>query len=423
MKAIFPVLLVCLLLLAGCTAPGAVTSTPAASPTATLIPAPVEDATPTPVGPVTLRIWVPPQFDPDSGTPAGELLRRRLEEYHARRPDINIQVRLKAADGPGGLLDSLTTASTAAPLALPDLVALPRPLLETAALKGLLHPFDDLVSKSEDPDWFPYALQLARVQDSVFGLPFAGDALIIIHRSPQIEAMPGALAEIQTLSGPLAFPAADPQALFTLALYQAAGGLILDGEGRPYLDQDVLAQVLAFYQQAAASDLAPVWLTQIQTDQQAWDAFLESQAPLLITWASRYLSEMPAGSGVAPLPTLDGAPFTLANGWVWALASPNPQHQRMSAELAEYLTESDFLAAWTAEAGYLPPRPSSLEAWANSPGKVLAGQVAGAARLIPSTDVLASLALPLQQATMQVLKQQTDAATAARQAAEALSGP
>jgi multiple sugar transport system substrate-binding protein len=107
--------------------------TPAASPTADQ-----------PKGPLTLTIWVPPQFDPEAGTAGSDLLKKRLEEFKARRPGISLDVRVKALDGPGGLLDTLSSASAAATRVLPDLVALPRPMMEAAALKGLLHPYDGL---------------------------------------------------------------------------------------------------------------------------------------------------------------------------------------------------------------------------------------------------------------------------------------
>lgn len=424
MKSLLAVLLIAAFLLSGCqAAPAGPAITPGALPTPTHVPAPTAESTPTPAGPITLRVWLPPQFDPEADTPGGMILRRRLDEYHARRPDVRIQVRIKAADGPGGLLDSLTSASAAAPLALPDLVALPRPQLETAALKGLLHPFDDLVNDRDDPDWFPYARQLASLQDSLFGIPFAGDALVLVYRTQDGLQPPDRLADTPLPAGPLAFPAADPQALFSLALYQGAGGPILDNEGRPTLDAPTLARVLAFYQQAAASDLAPIWLTQLQTDEQAWDAFLDSQASMAVTWFSNFLASAPDGVQAASLPSLDGNAFTLAGGWVWALSSPNPEHQRISAELAQFLTESSFMAEWTAQAGYLPPRPSALDRWEAGGLHTLSGKTSASAWLIPSTDVLASLAPLLQQATMQVLKQQADADTAAREASEMLTAP
>ncbi len=107
------------------------------------------------------------------------LLQARLDEFQRRNPRVSIETRVKAVSGPGGLLDSLTTASAAAPQALPDLVALPRDLLETAALKGLLLPLDNLTTALDDPDWYAYAASLARLQKNIYGLPFAGDALVL----------------------------------------------------------------------------------------------------------------------------------------------------------------------------------------------------------------------------------------------------
>lgn len=180
-----------LLLLAGCDALplriGSPTSTPSASaPVTPTAPATAPAVTFTPVtapasatpdqakGPLTLRIWVPPQFDPTSGTKDGSLLNQRLEEFKTRRPGIRLDVRVKALEGPGGLLDTLSSASAAAPAVLPDLVALPRPMMEAAALKGLLHPYDGLSTTLESSDWYDYAQQLAHLQKSTFGLPFRG---------------------------------------------------------------------------------------------------------------------------------------------------------------------------------------------------------------------------------------------------------
>jgi len=101
---------------------GLVTATgtePASSPT------PASDAN-------HLILWLPPEFDPHSGTPAGDLLNERLDAFINAHPGLTIEVRIKAVNGPGGLLDSLATTSAAAPAAIPSLVALPRGELETA---------------------------------------------------------------------------------------------------------------------------------------------------------------------------------------------------------------------------------------------------------------------------------------------------
>jgi ABC-type glycerol-3-phosphate transport system substrate-binding protein len=306
---------------------------------------------------------------------------------------------------------------------MPDLVALPRPILEVAALKGLLRPYDDLTESINGPDWYDYARQLARLQNSTFGLPFAGDALVLVYRSTSIAEPPKALTSTLSAQGPLAFPAADPMAQFTLAQYQAVGGAILDEQGRPFLDRSALTEVLAFYKQASENGSLPVWLAQYQSDDQVWEAFLEDQADMVVTWMSRHLNNLSADTAFSPIPTLNGIHYTLATGWVWALANPNHEKQALSVELAEYLVESDFLARWNSETGYLPPRQSALVNWETTSIQTMASEVVLSARIYPSADVSASLAPVLQQATLQVLKSQSDPATASREAADKVNKP
>jgi ABC-type glycerol-3-phosphate transport system substrate-binding protein len=415
-------LALCLLLLLGAACTGS--PPPATTGTPDTFPAPTGTAfapgTATPTGPLVLRIWLPPQFDPATDKPASQLLQSRLKEFIDRRPGIRLDVRIKALDGPAGLLESLVASSAAAPLSLPDLIALPRPLLEDAALKGLLHPYDGLTQSMDSDDWYDYAQHLARLQNSIFGIPFAGDALVEVHQSPN---PPRDLNELLNSEGPLAFPAADPQSLITLALYQAAGGPIKDEQGLPTLDAGILQGVLRFYQQAEAGGLTPFWLTQFQTDEQAWEAFSNGTAKQVITWASRYRAAHPQAASAAPIPTPNGVDFTLATGWVWALASARPERQSISAELADFLSESSFVGPWTEASGYLPPRSGALELWTDSAREPWITLVVQSASLLPSNDVLNSLAPSLEQATLQVLKEQADPLTAAEQAVKRLTNP
>lgn len=404
------------------TAPTTFTSGTLAPPTTVVSPT-QETATPTQAGPTVLRMWLPPQFDPNSGTPAGDLLKQQLDTFSQRRPNVQVEVRIKALDGPGGLLDSLTNASAAAPLALPDVVALPRPDLETAALKGLLHPFDGLTPAMDDSDWYDYARQLGRLQNSTFGLPFAGDAMMLVYYTSQVPKAPADWGSVLGLNTPLAFAAADPQSLFTLAQYQAEGGAVRDDQGRPYLDPAALEKVLRFYLDASKNGVMPTWLTQLQNDDQVWDAFKQRRASMAIAWNSLYFNQVITNTNAAPLPTENGKAFTLATGWVWALASSQPDRLEMGAQLAEFLTDTTFLAAWTQAAGYLPPRPSSLDAWTNKDQQLMVRQIVLSASQYPSADIITSLGPPIQQATIQVLKQQTDPQTAAQQAAASLVYP
>lgn len=376
---------------------------------------------------IILEIWIPPDFDPSNDSPEGEILQMRLDEFSQRRSNVRIETRVKAIEGPGGILDTLSTAGAAAPLALPDLVALPHHSLENAAIKGLLHPFDGLTDTMNDPDWYDFARKLSHLQNSTFGIPFAGDVLILVYRPdiigdppPDWDAMLNRPAE-STVS--LSFPAADPKSLVTLALYQSTGGAILDEENRPTLDTIQLTEVLTVYHQAQQSSLMPYWLTQYETGDQAWSAFEEAQTDMVITWANRAMQGRPKDSSMAALPTSDGAPFTLATGWAWALASPNPDRQAISAQLAEFLTTPEFLGTWTAAGGYVPPRPNALAAWEESAVQTLMNQIIPTAQLIPSLDVVTTLGPVLQKATVAILKEQVDPVTAASAATEELSTP
>jgi multiple sugar transport system substrate-binding protein len=164
-------------------------------------------------------------------------------------------------------------------------------------------------------------------------------------------------------------------------------------------------------------------LVQCQTDGQAWQAFKEQRSAWVITWVSTYLQELPADTTMLPLMPMGGSALTVATGWVWALGKPKSQSSAMSVELAEYLVKGDFLAKWTAAAGYLPPRPTALAGWTNQSLQTLLSQVVLSAQLRPANDLMVSLGPALQDAALQVLKGQSDAVQAAQAAAEHLKGP
>lgn len=397
--------------------------TPTALPSPIATPTPLAQPTAPLVRTVTLQIWVPPQFDPSTDSPASQILQARLDEFTDQRSRVYIDVRVKAVSGPGGLLDSLSTASAAAPLALPDLIALPRTSLEAAALKGLVFPYDGLSASMEADDWYDYARQLAELQNTTFGLPFAGNALVMLYRPGEISQTPTNWASLLEVDDILTFPADDQQALFTLAQYLAAGGQIRDTEGRPTLELNQLTEVLTFFQAAQDVGIMPFWLTQYTNDDQSWGAYLDNRSNLVISWISRYLSEMPVDSNATTLPTPDRQPFTLANGWVWALSNPDPERLALSVELAEFLTSPDFLAEWVSAAGYLPPRVDALDGWTSTTLRMLLDKVAKSAKVIPPSDLLAAISPALHQATLDVLKDQADAATAARSAVNKLENP
>ena len=405
-------------LLAGCANISSLLSTPEPAIASTKTPAPAATSTPTltptiaPGGPRILRIWVPPQFDPSAETPASALLQERLDEFVARRPGLQIEVRVKAES----MLNSLATTRAAAPTIMPDLVALSRTDLEAITAQGLLHPLDGLTTLLDDPDWYLYARQIAHIQNTAFGLPFAGDALTLVgYANPLPTSWVELPEEILFV-----FPAADPQALFSLLLYLSAGGTLENDQGIPTVDEAILAKVFSLYLPSEEGTFLSSMVTEYQSDEQAWNAFLEQRGNLTVSWASNYLRDRTPWMTLASIPGLETGQYTLATGWSWALAGSNPDNQALAVELAEFLSDSGFLAEWSQAAGYLPTRPTALSSWNDAQPKLELAQTTESAHLVPSQELLTIVGPLFAEATLLVIKGEQLPAEAAQFVAEQL---
>lgn len=384
-------------------------------------------ATPTPdlsspPSSTTLHIWVPPEFDPNADNPAANIFLTRLQEFQNRRPNIIIETRVKEVNGSGGMLNTLATASTAAPSALPDMVILPGELVETAVQEGILYSFED-IGILNDADWYDFASQSESLTQSRYSLPFAGDALVLMYKPAEIENAPLNWEEVRQTPHPLLYSAANPLALFTLTQYQASGGPVQDEDGQPFLDATTLAGVNIFYQQASSGGQMPSWLTQYETDDQVWRDYQEDRSPMASLWLSYFLRPQPDDTEISQIPTQNGEPYTLATNWVWALTNPDPLRRQISSELAIFLSDADFLGDWTLAGGYLPTRPDVLTKWPNVPLQALAKRVISSAHPVPSADLLSVIGPALQQSTIEVLQQVDTPSGAAQKAADQVNNP
>lgn len=390
--------------------------TPTLQPTAGVTPSP--EASPTPDAQAqALTLWLPPRFDPQNSGAAGKLLAARLESFAAQNPGVSITVRIKAETGTASLINSLAAAAPAAPGALPSLVALTHNDLQTAALKGLIFPLDDYSQGTRLLDWYGYARDLSQLQGGTLGLPFAGDALVLLYRPARTGALADTWTGLMQQGVPLVFAAGDPQALVTLALYRSADGLSADTQQRPILQAEPLAEVLQLYQDGAANGTFPAWLPTITSSEQAWQAYTDQRVHISAAWSSAYLGSLPADTNLALLPGLK-RPATLASGWLWCLSDPNPARRELAVRLMEYLTEPEFMGEWTSAAGYLPARAKALAEWKDQSLRATVNQIVVSAQAQPPSDQLYTLGPVLENAAVQVLRQQVTPAQAAQMAAE-----
>jgi len=342
-----------------------------------------------------LRIWLPPQLAPNEETEAGALLSARLEAFQRRRPEIVLEVRVKATEGEASLLNSLIAAHDAAPSVMPDLVALPRPDMEAAVEAGILHPIDGLTTALDDPDWYPYARPLARIQNSAYGLPFTA-RLLGLRYTPTDENPLPTLTNLQEEENQILLPEEPLQTDLDLCLYAAAGYSLQNEEGSPALLADEFTNLLSFYQ----SDIFTAE---------------ESETSLPVLWSDTFLGETPADAILAPIPGLEETSCSLATAWLWTLAGDDPEGQLASVELAEYLSDTTFLAEWTAALGTLPPRPTLVEE--RYPEMHALSLVA---QPYPSQNTVDALAGIFNEGITLVLQEQVEPGAAAQQVLEGI---
>jgi ABC-type glycerol-3-phosphate transport system substrate-binding protein len=399
-------------------------STPEVEPTLEVeVPDPQVEQTATPPGQTVLILWLPPEFDPQADTPAGELIKNRLADFEYNQPGVKVETRLKAPDGSAGLLESLRTASSAAPLAVPDLIALTTGDMREAALSGLITPVPGFEQILAEEDWFGFARDSASFQDQIFSLPFASNVMLQMYRNDVLESAPADWNTVLTSSFPLVFPAADPSAAFTLIQYLASGGAIQDENGNPWLDADILTDVLTFYQEAEKQGVMPYWLTQYETEDQVWGALQEQRANTAAVWTRTGPWNSDETLWLAALPTQNGTPYSLAQSWVWAAPSNQNDRLELTTRLANHLSDPAFLAQWNQVSGQLPVRQTVLDQFSDTGMIAILQSVLQSSSVPPGQDILSALSPALEKATVDVLKRQDEPESAAQTALNALTGP
>lgn len=421
------------LLLTGCDAWAPLSPTPLppdASPTPTddedgsLIATPVV----TPTGPlvVTLNLWLPEELSPYGEGPGAARMLQRLDEFRQAHPGMQVQVTVKEAEGRGGLLDFLRTASAAAPGVLPDLVILDADDLRVAAQAGLVQPMDGRIAERLTDDHFPFASVLGQVEGQTMGLPLAVNLEHAAYAPALVGSAPVSWTAVLSMPVPFVFPAAGRDggvADATLAQYLGAGGRLTDGQGNPQLEMEPLTAVLDFYARAAAAGVISPTLALSLTDaDDSWRLLQQGQAGLAVVDAHRFWSERFPGAAPAAIPTRDGRPVALVSeGWMLAVVTTDPQRQQQAMRLADWLLDPAYAGPWTQAIGYLPTTHGALDGWeVTGEERAVLTALLESARSLPSSSVRQAAGVPLQAALESVLRGRRSPVEAAATAVQAV---
>jgi ABC-type glycerol-3-phosphate transport system substrate-binding protein len=208
-------------------------------------------------------------------------------------------------------------------------------------------------------DWFPAAANLARVENDLYGLPAAMDAVVMVKQAGSVDAGYVPMDYAVGLADSFVFPAGSSNTLIPMILYQSGGGSFFDESGEITIDEDILLETFSKIDSFRRNRLFPDDLINLNSEGDAWASFVSGEYESIFTWASRPLAERNSYS-LMHFPGLGEEPFTYARGWVWCLVEQNDLNKEVGLALLDHMTGEDFLRNWSQESNYLPVRSSSL---------------------------------------------------------------
>ncbi len=381
--------------------------------------------TPEEDGPITLVLWTSEDYAPISETEGGVRLLEQIQSFQESR-DVDVDVILKKRSGTGGLLDFLTTSSTAAPAVLPDVIILSDTDLYRAATAGLLQPLDDLISAEILDDQFDFARTLTRVGGATMGALYQADLDHLVYDATVVEAPPLTWEDVLTSTVPFVFSPAAPADNVNDALliqYLAQGGRLTNDEGQPTLDAERLTQALGFFHEARQASVIPRSVLDLDDATTAWATYRIGEAGMVQVPAGLYLTERAglSSSDFSPVPLSEPGVATVGHGWALALVTSDPERQQLAAALIEHMLAPENNGAWTQAAGRLPTRHAALAVWdADNTYVAFIRELLTQAQAAATPDVAAKVAGPLAKALADVLGGLATPDEAAQAAVEAV---
>jgi ABC-type glycerol-3-phosphate transport system substrate-binding protein len=218
----------------------------------------------------------------------------------------------------------------------------------------------------------------------------------------------------------LVFPVESDEALFQFVLYLSEGGVMQDSQRLPSLDIDILSNVFKLIYEGVLAGIFPKSLIQYQDSDQVWESFKTGEADLVVTWVSNFLIDKPADAEMLPIFSGSAGAVSIGTGLVWAISTPLESRQAVAADLAEFLIQPDFLSEWTLSAGYMAPRPSSLEGWTDQGLRSTISQITLMTQMYPSNEVISKLGPVLKAGIQKIMQDNIDPVQAAQEALESL---
>jgi ABC-type glycerol-3-phosphate transport system substrate-binding protein len=325
-------------------APTLATASTTEPPTATPFPTP--SVTPPPQ-PLTLRFWLPDTLAGLDNVDAGDVLAEQIGEFESANANIEVEVRLRSAEGVGGLLEALRNTAEVAPTALPDITLLRYEDFRSAGEDELLAPLNPADLPPLDAAYASGIAAMAFVGEELYGVPSTVELLHLA--APGDVALPSSWRFDAVIEAglPLLFPAAPPSGIADVFLlqYLTAGGADVSDETL-LLDEPALRATLRFYERAVDAELIPIDVLEYDIPDR-YAGILGEGMPMVVN-SHMVLQALRRGKTLAYgyVPTLTGEPVTLADGWLWVITTGDPERQRTALRFLTWMLATERQAAY-----------------------------------------------------------------------------
>jgi len=359
-----------LLLMAAC-APLADTPAQTEAPTVAVTPTQLDRLTPiptteaTPVEDQTLTLWLPDKLVPASSGGDVDLLNEQIAAFSASRDSLNVEARRRQVGELGGIMPTLQSAQGVAPGALPDLTLMRRASLQTAVELDLVRPLDSIVAEPELSDFFPAALELGRVGDTLYGLPYALEVQHMIVTTDANRPTDATFETYLDVGGAYLLPAAGTNTLSNTILlqYLAAGGSV-SSERVLQMDEDALLAVLSFYEQAMQQGILPPEVLDYDDTDDYQSPLRQGDFSSALVTSQQYLELLEEGIRYpfAPLPTNDGGLITTLDGWMWVVPTEDADGQSRAADFLGWIMEPGRQGEYVRSLNLIPSQRTELDA-------------------------------------------------------------
>lgn len=317
---------------------------------------------------ISLVIWWPDRLAPLENAVVQEYLSEQIAAFETSVGNVEVELRLKRAQETGGIMASLRSASQVAPGVLPDITLIRRDDLTEAAQNRLIQPLEGRVASGVLADLYNPALQLGWVNGELYGLAYVLDMQVLAYNTSALptDELPQQWSFQTILDNnlKLAFPAVRSGTISDIFFlqYLSAGGTLASSDTPLTLNEDALLSVLTFYEQALADGLIDQRALEYAASSDYQPALLTSDmdAGIVNSSSLRNLTSTNTDLSAGNIPTADGTPRTILNGWHWVMVTQNAERQAVVSQFINWMMDSQRQGEYTQLIGWVPSQRSAL---------------------------------------------------------------